>query len=302
MARREVTKRHGRRSSKPKGLKSFKRGLTIIGTTSEGLRGSSNEAAGLQSPRTKAHHLSQKRNKIARLLVVILAVASLLAFFVLQFSAEPVVVVNGQEASQEVRDKYKKAINGYMGSSPASRLQFLMDERALTDYIAADIAEVETVRQVGDGDSLGQTIFEVETRRPVASWVIGDKKYYVDSRGVAFERNYFDDPAVEIVDDSGISSEEYGVLASNSLLGFVGRVVSLSLQKGIEIESATLPPDKTRQVDFRIKDYKPYIKMAVDRSPANQAEDMSRAVRYLREQGSTPEYIDVRVSGKAFYR
>jgi hypothetical protein len=301
MARREVTKRRGS-NSKPRGLKIFRRGLTIIGTTSEVLRGSSNESASLQSPRTKAHHLSQKRNKIARLLLVILATVALLAFLVSQFSAEPVVVVNNQNSSPEFKDKYKTAINDYMKNNPASRLQFLMNDQALSSYVSSEISEVKSIRQIDDGDSLGQTVFEVETRLPLASWVIGDKKYYVDAQGVAFEMNYFEEPSVEIVDDSGISSEEYGVLASNSLLGFVGRVVSLSTQKGIEIERATLPPDKTRQVDFKIKDYKPYIKMAVDRPANNQVEDMSRAVKYMKGQGTIPEYIDVRVSGKAFYR
>ena len=42
--------------------------------------------------------------------------------------------------------------------------------------------------------------------------------------------------------------------------------------------------------------------MTVDRPAAGQVEDAVRAIRYLTNRGITAEYIDVRVSRRAFYK
>jgi hypothetical protein len=44
------------------------------------------------------------------------------------------------------------------------------------------------------------------------------------------------------------------------------------------------------------------VKFSVDRAVGEQAEDAARAVRYLDGKGMSPEYLDVRISGKAFYK
>ena len=44
------------------------------------------------------------------------------------------------------------------------------------------------------------------------------------------------------------------------------------------------------------------IKMTVDRPAAGQVEDAVRAIRYLTNRGVAAEYIDVRVSRRAFYK
>jgi hypothetical protein len=40
----------------------------------------------------------------------------------------------------------------------------------------------------------------------------------------------------------------------------------------------------------------------MDRDPAGQAADIVSAVRYVQQKQINPEYLDVRVASKAFYR
>ncbi len=68
------------------------------------------------------------------------------------------------------------------------------------------------------------------------------------------------------------------------------------------MQSVSLPPDSTRQLEVRLKDVKPFIRFTVDRVVGEQVEDMDRSVRYLRDRDRDVEYIDVRVAGRAVYR
>jgi hypothetical protein len=44
------------------------------------------------------------------------------------------------------------------------------------------------------------------------------------------------------------------------------------------------------------------VKLLIDRGAGEQVEDMDHALVYLKSHGLAPGYIDVRVSGKAFYK
>ena len=44
------------------------------------------------------------------------------------------------------------------------------------------------------------------------------------------------------------------------------------------------------------------FKMNIDREPAVSAEDAKRMVNYVTERNIKPEYIDVRVKGKGYYK
>jgi hypothetical protein len=139
-------------------------------------------------------------------------------------------------------------------------------------------------------------------RKPVAGWKIDNKQYFVDAKGVAFERNYYGNPTVQIVDDSGAVLQQGTTVASNRFLGFVGRIVALSKDRGYIVSQAILPAGTTRQLEVKIQDVGPLVKLSIDRPAGEQVEDMGRALVFLAGRGQSPAYVDVRVSGKAFYQ
>jgi hypothetical protein len=198
---------------------------------------------------------------------------------------------------------YENAIQDYLNNNPLSRLAFLMDQANLSAHITRVLPEVLSVSQAG-AVGIGKTEFKLTLREPVAGWKIGGKQYYVDSKGVSYERNYYADPTVQIVDASGIAAaaETGTVIVSNRFLSFVGRVVAICKTYGYTVTQATLPANKTRELDIRLKGSSVLVKLFIDRAVGEQIEDMSRSLKYFAGHGMSPEYLDVRVGGKAFYR
>lgn len=280
----------------------FRRNRTLTGTTSNNFD-STNIKSDLRSPRVHAHHLAIMRRKIFGILIIIILGSAVLWWLISNFTAVPIVVSSSTDISKSVEPaRYEKVISDYLDANPLGRIQFLLDQDSLSNFVSSKLSEVAHVKQLGMAGVAGQTEFVVTMRHPVAGWVIGDKQYFVDAMGVPFEVNYFDKPEVQIVDESGANISVEGAIASNKFLSFVGRVVALSGDSGYQVVEAILPAGTTRQLEVKLKGIKPLIKLSIDRAPAEQVEDMSRAVKYFADRGQSPQYIDVRVSGKAFYR
>jgi len=279
----------------------FKRNRTLTGTTSNRLD-STNVRSDLESPRVHVHHLAIQRRKILSILLVVFMSIILLWILISNFTAKVIVSVSSTTVSKPVDSAYYgKIIQEYLNINPMSRLQFLLNQSALTTYVSNKLPEVASIKQQG-GMGIGETDFSITMRTPVAGWVINNKQYYVDSSGISFEQNYFSPPSVQIVDNTGASLQTGTAIASKRFLSFVGRVVSLAQTNGYTVTQAILPANTTRELEVRLKDVNFSIKLSIDRPVGEQVEDMSRAVQYFISNGRTPSYIDVRVGGKAFYK
>lgn len=286
---------------------SFRRGRTIVGTivsevSTSDTNGRRGHGLNVDSPRTHVHHLSIKRRKLSGLLVISVLMITVLGLLITNFTAS-VIVNTSDKLTKPINEKiYQQAIDGYLNANPLNRFSFLLDSVALSDYVSSKLPEVVNVRRQGNSAKPGETDYVISFRNPVAGWQITGKQYYVDAKGVSFERNYYVDPAVQIVDNSGISPQAGVAIASKRFLGFVGQVVSLSNNSGHQIVRAVLPKNTTRELDVYFKDLSLYAKLSVDRPVGEQIEDMSRAIGYFVTRNQMPQYIDVRVSGKAFYK
>ena len=282
--------------------RAFSRNRTLTGSSSSYVEASASDQSHLRSPRTHAHHLTIQRRKVGLILAGVLAVSTILLVLLLQFTARVTISVSDVDVSRPVDAQiYEKAVNDYFGTNPVARLRFALDPASLQSYLTQVHPEVATVKRIDMGSSLGDTDVTLTMRRPVAGWTIADKQYYVDASGVAFETNYFTSPSVQIVDQSGVALEQGSTVASNRFLGFVGRVVALAAESDLTVVQAIIPADTTRQLEIRMQGVGPRVKLSIDRPAGEQVEDMARALAYLSSVGRSPEYVDVRVSGKAFY-
>lgn len=288
----------------------FRRGRTIVGSITSIQSSLDNIGQGhnrsnlnVDSARTHVHHLSIKRRKLSGLLVVSVLAITILWLLVSNFTASLTVGSSNLDIVKPIDEKsYIGSINNFLDANPLSRLSFLMDDKALNENIGVIHPEIQNVRRLGNTLKPGETKYIITFRNPVAGWQIKDDQYYVDSKGASFERNYFSDPSVQIVDSSGISPQTGVAIASKRFLSFVGRVVALSKANGYEVTQAVLPKNTTRELDVYIKGLNSYVKLSVDRGVGEQIEDMSNSIKYFVSRGESPKYIDIRVSGKAFYR
>lgn len=280
----------------------FQRNRTLIGSTSNRLD-NLNIKSGLESPRSHIHHLTTKRRKFFGILIVVITAIVFLWVLINNFTATVIVSTSSNVTMSKSVDisRYEKAIQDYLDNNPINRFKFLVNNAELTSYISSILPEVESVTQK-NMIKIGETNFVVMMRTPVAGWAINNKQYYVDAMGVPFEQNYFSSPTVQIVDNSGVSLQTGQVSVSKRFLGFVGLIVSLAKINGYMVTQAILPANTTRELEIKLSGINLSVKLSIDRPAGEQIEDMSRAIQYFTSRNQTPSYIDVRVSGKAFFK
>ncbi len=71
---------------------------------------------------------------------------------------------------------------------------------------------------------------------------------------------------------------------------------------GLTVIKVTLPTGASRALYVDIEGQEAYYKVDIDRDAATTAEDIERMSRYLAEKDLHPEYVDVRVEGRAYYK
>lgn len=199
---------------------------------------------------------------------------------------------------------YELKIDDYLHKHPFERFRFALNTQALAAYMQAhDMPEVQAIASTVEPTSVfANASIHLTFRKPAVVWQTAGTKLYVDAKGNSFQRNYYAEPTVQVVDQTGIQSQNNQVLASNRFLAFIGKVVGRMQENGYNVTQVILPANTTRQVQIRVQGVAYPIKLTVDREVGEQAEDAARAVRYMQQKGITPEYIDVRVSGQAYYK
>ena len=277
----------------------FKRNRTLTGSASAQVTSVSESTAQLKSSRVHAHDLVRQRRRIGSVLGLTLMAALVLSGLVWQFTAQPVVRTSDHSESVDV--SYTHAVEDYLAMHPIERLRFLLHEDGLSAYMQSVTPEVASITADGSA-GFGKSTFVVAMREPIAGWSIRGVQQYVDASGTAFARNHFAAPKVQIVDNSGIQVETGQAVASNQFLGFVGRVVGLANAQGHVVTRVVIPQNTTRQIELHMQDVGYPVKLSIDRPSGEQVEDMSRALGWLKGRNLTPGYLDVRVSGRAFYK
>ena len=283
---------------------SFRRSRTITGSSASTVRAATEDRGQLRSTRLQEHDLRRHRRKLSFYLVLSLTVVGLVGALLEQYSGNNVIIsANSAEASTKDIDtaRYRQLAAEYYTDHPLEHFRFALNIDTFADTLrskAPEIVDAEVVR--GDGVLQGEV--KLTFRRPVVSWTIKGEKYYVDASGEAFSVNYFAEPPVTVVDESGIDPNT-GVIASGKFLRFMGRVITLVNESGVTtVSGIVIPRGVTRQIDLKLANVPYPFKTNLDRDPAGQATDVINAYKYFTARGLTPAYVDVRVSSKAFYR
>lgn len=276
----------------------FQRNRTLTGSASSSVVSSNEANAQLKSPRVQTHELVQKRRHVGLIFLLVLVLSGGLFVIISQFTAS--VVVRARDVSTTLDPLYENVIQEYLSRQPVERLRFATNKDSLTEYVQSKAPEVASAEVEGSA-GFGRSQFVISLRQPTAGWNVNGQQQYVDNTGTAFSRNYFTSPKVQIVDKSGIPAGT-GPVASNRFLGFVGRVVGLADRQGYVVHQIVIPQNTTRQIEATLEGVSYPIKFSVDRPAGEQVEDMIHALRWFTGKGITPQYLDVRVSGRAFYK
>lgn len=288
-----------RRRAEQRGQAVFRRNRTLVGSLSAQVSSASELTGDLRSPRAHAHHLAAHRRMLGTIFIGVFGAICLLAWLLYEFTAGIHVSPTGGVVVND--DRYDKAINQYLVEHPLERLRVLLNEGTLTEYLAQVTPEVQSV-QNGGSAGFATSQFDLVFRKPVVGWLIGTNQYYVDENGVSFQVNYFDQPTVKIIDKSGVPQTAGTTVASSRFLRFVGQAVTLAKADGITITQAVIPANTTHEIEVNSTGHAYPVKLSLDRPVGEQIEDMQHAIAYFDKRGEQPKYVDVRVSGKAYYK
>ncbi len=281
----------------------FQRNRTLTGSLSSSVRSTSEHTAELRSPRVHAHELRHHRRRLFGALVGVIGVVVLLGFLVYQSIGAPSVQVVGGTVVRDTAP-YAATIQRYLSSHPFERTRMTIDTVRLAMYLQENgHPEISSVSPSVEFGGLGVAKIRLTPRKPVVSWNTGVSTLYVDSDGNAFSQNFFAAPTIEVVDETGIQTTDNQVLVSNRFLAFIGRIVGRLHDQGYTVTKIVLPVNTTRQILVSLDGVAYPVKLSVDRPAGEQAQDTARALRFLAKQGIVPkEYVDVRVSGRAYYK
>lgn len=254
-----------------------------------------------RSEREHVHAMTNLRRRVLLVFTMIILVITGLFVLLTQLSGQVVVGVASIVSRPADASSYATTINRYFEQHPVERLRFALNSDELNRYVASVNPEVASVTQNNDF-GIGTTKFTVKLREPLAGWQMQGKPYYVDAQGVAFEKNYFDEPGVQIVDEAGAAFQPGATVTSTRFLSFVGRIVSLAGEQGMVVTEARLPLGTTREVVVKVSGLPYDFRLSIDRGAGEQVEDMGRVEEYLRVRNLSPRYVDLRVDGRAFYQ
>lgn len=292
LTRREIVAKRQADAAKASKGGNFRRSVTL---------NRSRQAVDLSdSERQAAWRLRLRRRRLARWLMAAVLVAGLTLLLLTQLAAKIEIQTPNQISSEE-RQQYLRVVEDYYQTRPIERLRFMVDQVSLNAFFLDRVPEVKSVGIVG-GRDLASATLQLAFRQPVAEWSSGDVVYFVDESGVTFRRNYFDTPSVIVNDMSGVVAEAGQEVINRRFLSFLGQSVALFRDNGLSVTEAALPPSTVRQVNFKLQDRNYIIKMVVDRSASAQVSQALKALKYIDEQGISPEYVDVRVDQRVFYR
>lgn len=281
----------------------FRRNRTLTGSLSSDVSSVNEHHAELRSSRVETHHLRRHRRRLFMIFLGVIIVALGLTWAIYQSIAGVIIVLNAPTPPLYTKP-YQQKVQDYLNGHPLERNRVMLDTASLARYLQThDAPEVLQARVETAPSGLGVSTIVLTMRKPVVSWKTGTTQLYVDASGTAFTHNYYAAPSVEVVDETGIEAVNNQVLASDRFLGFVGRSIGRLEDQGYAATKVVLPSNTTRQLLVSVEGIPYQIKFSVDRPAGEQAEDAARAIHYITSHGiGVAEYLDVRVSGRVYYK
>ena len=251
------------------------------------------------SERSENQKLVIRRRKLGAFFVILAIFISLISIFLFQFISK-VSIVSNESKSQNLI-KYEKSVEEYLNINPSERILSNLNKKALLESLQKDYPEVLSISDIKFNGLTSYKIY-LDFRKPVVSWLVDGKEFFVDSEGVSFNVNNFEKPSLNIIDDSGAIVSNGKNVASGSFFSFIGKLVSAANKQGLEVSKIRIPPLSLRQVEVSVKGVSYFARMSTADSTEGQIINFKKAIEYFRTHKISPNYIDLRIEGKGYYK
>lgn len=281
----------------------FRRSRTLTGSLASDVPVSKSHKPDLKSERLKLHEL-HKHRRILRSSLVCLGVLSL---FLVCMIANSVLLAEKRFVAIAIpaRDAaaLEQSVTDYINNHPSEAFLLTLSEQRLNQYLQKDHPEVAAVAVDTSWTGVGGSI-TMQFRKPIVAWKIADSRFYVDEDGVAFNKSYGQEPTLHVEDASGFTPDavDEASVASRRFISYLGQLLGALRSQEVGAVERVVIPASIRQLDIYLQGRGYPIKTHVDRDPYAQAQDLKHALTFFDQRQVVPQYVDVRVEGKAFYR
>ena len=236
-----------------------------------------------------------KLSPLGRRVLVLVAILVAVGFGVWRLFAVTAVVVKSPERAGEIQTEAQKA----MASS--WRLQNLLtldgEEFASKLQQADPILKTVTVRRKW----LHTVIISADMKQPSLGWSSGNQGYLLDRDGTAIGLLTGGSPLPVVADGSNLPVQMGAKVVPARFVSFVTALVPALSSEGIKVTALSV---KETTLDLEASTDKGYqLLFDTSRSVGDEMADFRAVRKLLTTQKKTPaEYIDLRISGKAYYK
>ncbi|MEX2007083.1 MAG: hypothetical protein WD877_02895 [Candidatus Saccharimonadales bacterium] len=198
---------------------------------------------------------------------------------------------------------YQKAAEAYL-KKLKNRNKVTLDEAKVADSLKKKFPEITTASLHLSPISQRPTV-KLDIAAPTFFVTSNTSTYIVDAMGrtVALKQELPKISGLTVIDDqSGFELKKDQKAMSKSAVDFIKAVVNQSKKAGAPIKSLTLPP-RPHELNLRTTDKPYFIKFNLAGDARSQIGQFLAAREHFTAANINPElYLDVRVSGKIFYR
>lgn len=275
-------------------------------------RAGSSDPRGRQMPNEDKPKRTKRRPQWLRAKNVLNAVVVLIIFLLLVgLSSTPKIVVTGNDASKTfVRDPmvYQEAARKLFGSSALNANKLTVNTATVADQLKKQFPELRAVSISLPVIGRQPTVY-VQPATPQLILRSSGSQYMLDvnGRALALVTSATKLPtgkaAIPVVDDqSGLALAVGDVALPSNSVHFIAEVAGQLGAKDLVVSGWTLPAG-TSQLDVRIDNAPYYVKFNLRGKAREQAGSFIAVKQRLEGQRAIPkEYIDVRVSGRVYYK
>ncbi len=280
----------------------FRRSRTLTGSAANDVKTAiTPQPSDLQSERLKLHELQQRRRTLMGIAFMSIIVAFGIWYLLASTITGARVMVQNEQPTVAEQQKVMQTIQDYVNNYPTEAFTLTLHMERFMLYMQRAYPEIASIRLQSKWLGLERS-FLITYRQALAAWQIGDKRFYIDSEGIAFTALHGPEPALKVEDASGFKPSDDNSVASKRFIRYLGQLLAAIQVKQVGIVERIVIPASTRELDVYLKD-RPYpIKTHIDRDPYKQVDDMTAALGFMDEKHLRPQYVDIRVEGRAYYK
>jgi hypothetical protein len=249
-----------------------------------------------RSPTTK----NIRRIFIRSLDILVIAILLVGLVYIMLVSNHPKVIVN--DLTYHSTQDYQSFLTKHFGGlSNSNKITF--DQGGLIALLRTSYPEIRNA-SVELPVFSRQPVFRLEVATPALFLNSQGNSYLINTNGVAvgFKNKYKNLTSLpEIVDQSGFDVKTGKQVLSSHDVEFILAVAKEMKVYNIPVKSLTIP-NLAQQLNIYTADAPYYTKFFTGGDPAIQTAQMIAARHQFATAGGPSQYLDVRVSGKVFYK